>query len=158
MKVKLNFVLEAITEVIHDRQEVKKEPSATEFFASLMTALESSDKTHDAELFALLQVVIPGVPDAVLRTKFKPVAEAFTKFAGAHAQSEDSTVLRPLINCVSCVLIAQEASSATWSRPVVLKFFHVILGFMAGRRPAKGGSLNSPRPYHGKWGCLFTYH
>ena len=77
-KVKLNFVLEAITEVIHERQEAKAEPSATEYFASLMTALESSDKTHDAELFALLQVVIPGVPDAVLRTKFKPVAAAFT--------------------------------------------------------------------------------
>ena len=134
-KVKLNFVLEAITEVIHERQEAKAEPSATEYFASLMTALESSDKTHDAELFALLQVVIPGVPDAVLRTKFKPVAAAFTKFSEAHAQGEDSTVLRPLIHCVSCVLIAQEASAATWSRPVVLKFFHVILGFMADRRP-----------------------
>ena len=83
-KSEVNLVLEAITEVIFDRRKAASasgapnmsDPTPTEYYAALMTALDSSDQAHQYELLSLLAILLPEVPTAVLRTTLPAFSKA----------------------------------------------------------------------------------
>ncbi|RHY36152.1 hypothetical protein DYB38_002852 [Aphanomyces astaci] len=137
-KVKLNVVLAAITDVIHDRrgpgQREDHPISNTEYFAALMTALESNDSSsHAQEIMQLLTMVLPEVHDAVLRTKFDAVAHAMIRIM--QSNEEDISLLRSSLVALGMVIQAQEPSASVWNHPTTLKYFHVLLALAADPRP-----------------------
>jgi len=77
----LNIVLAAITDVIYERRghDQEKAISNTEYFAALMTALESSDPSHVQEIVQLLAIVLPEVQEVVLRAKFDAVVQCLIR-------------------------------------------------------------------------------
>ncbi|CAK4636489.1 unnamed protein product [Aphanomyces euteiches] len=136
-KVKLNVILAALTDVILERRgdgmDHDQPISNTEYFAALMTALESSDDSHAQEILQLLTMVLPEVHEAVLRTKFDAVAQALIRVMQNH--DEESSSLRSAIISLGLVMQAQEPSAAVWSHPTILKYFHVLLSLATDSRP-----------------------
>lgn len=129
-------MLSAITDVIHERRGQKdggRAISNTEYFAALMTALESGSATHQEEITYLLAMVLPVVSEAVLRAKFSAISKCIVRVL--QDCDGNATVLRSGSACLALILLAQEPSSAVWSRPEVLKCFHLLLSLATDARP-----------------------
>ena len=81
---RLIVVLEAVTQVILQRRGEEADPgtngdpSPTEYFAALMTALEGSDMDNMEDLLTLLAIALRFTPAAPLKTKFKHILSVFT--------------------------------------------------------------------------------
>ena len=153
----LNLVLDAITEVIMERRKTEAggggggaaasagggtegsaydAPTATEYFAALMTALEANQ--HVPQLLSLLARIMPEVPSAVLRATFGGLAKSLQRFAKMAATAEGEqgqAALRSVLSCIGTVLAAQATASATWERPETLRLFHALLAFITDARP-----------------------
>ncbi|OQS01528.1 hypothetical protein ACHHYP_00672 [Achlya hypogyna] len=135
-KVKLNIVLAAITDVILERRGPNDDSetiSNTEYFAALMTALESTDATHTNEILTLLSMVLPEVHEPVLRAKFDAVAHILVRVM--HEHEADKPALKAGLVCLGLVLQALEPSPSVWSHPTVLKTFHVLLALATDPHP-----------------------
>ncbi|CAI5714491.1 unnamed protein product [Peronospora destructor] len=135
-KVKLNVVLGAITDIIYERRSIggRSAPiSPTEYFAALMTALDAASDSHRQEVAQLLSMVLPEVPDAVLRGKFAAVAKCLTTVL--QEAGDDAVLLRSASACLALVLLAQEPSSSAWDRPELLRSFHLLLTLAMDTRP-----------------------
>lgn len=142
-KAKLNIVLSAITDVIYERRGASssesKPISNTEYFAALMTALESASASHQQEITQLLALVLPVVPEAVLRAKYSAIAKCIVRVI--QEADGEGALLRSGSACLGLVLLAQEPSAAVWGRPEVLKSFQLLLSLATDARPKirKGG-------------------
>lgn len=142
-KAKLNIVLSAITDVIYERRganaDTSKPISNVEYFAALMTALESAAASHQQEITQLLALVLPVVPEAVLRAKYSAIAKCIVRVI--QEADGEGALLRSASACLGLVLLAQEPSPAVWSRPEVLKSFQLLLSLATDARPKirKGG-------------------
>uniref|UniRef100_K3WEP6 Uncharacterized protein n=1 Tax=Globisporangium ultimum (strain ATCC 200006 / CBS 805.95 / DAOM BR144) TaxID=431595 RepID=K3WEP6_GLOUD len=142
-KAKLNIVLSAITDVIYERRGANasdaKPISNTEYFAALMTALESAAASHQQEITQLLAMVLPVVPEAVLRAKYSAIAKCIVRVI--QEADGEGALLRSGSACLGLVLLAQEPSAAVWGRPEVLKSFQLLLSLATDARPKirKGG-------------------
>ncbi|EQC38838.1 hypothetical protein SDRG_03796 [Saprolegnia diclina VS20] len=137
-KVKLNIVLAAITDVILERRGPANDAesiSNTEYFAALMTALESTDATHTHEILQLLSMVLPEVHEAVLRTKFDAVAHCLVRVMHDAQANSDVASLKSGLVCLGLVLQALEPTPSVWSHPTVLKTFHVLLALATDPQP-----------------------
>lgn len=136
-KAKLNIVLSAITDVIYERRgagvSANKPISSTEYFAALMTALESAAASHQQEIAQLLALALPGVPEAVLRAKYSAIAKCLVRVI--QEADGEGALLRSASACLGLVLLAQEPSPAVWSRPEVLKAFQLLLALATDARP-----------------------
>ncbi|RQM16062.1 hypothetical protein DD237_002363 [Peronospora effusa] len=135
-KAKLNVVLGAITDVIYERRSNADRSvpiSPTEYFAALMTALDAASDSHRQEVAQLLSMVLPEVPDAVLRGKFTAVAKCLTTVL--QEAGDDAMLLRSASACLALVLLAQEPSTNTWARPELLRSFHLLLTLAMDTRP-----------------------
>lgn len=140
-KAKLNIVLSAITDVIYERRgnDSSKPISNVEYFAALMTALESAAASHQQEITQLLALVLPVVPEAVLRAKYSAIAKCLVRVL--QEADGEGALLRSASACLGLVLLAQEPSASVWSRPDVLKSFQLLLALATDARPKirKGG-------------------
>ncbi|DAZ94614.1 TPA: LOW QUALITY PROTEIN: hypothetical protein N0F65_010553 [Lagenidium giganteum] len=142
-KAKLNIVLSAITDVIYERrgqqQPGGKPISPTEYFAALMTALESASASHLVEITQLLAMVLPYVPEPVLRAKFPAVSKCMIRVVheAVNAEQEEGSqaLVRSACGCLGMLLVAQEPSNAVWARPDALKGFQVLLSLSTDARP-----------------------
>ncbi|KAF0688169.1 Aste57867_20202 [Aphanomyces stellatus] len=136
-KVKLNVVLAAITDVIVERRgpngDEDQPISNTEYFAALMTGLESSDDSHAQEIMQLLTMVLPEVHEPVLRSKFDAVAHALIRIM--QNNDDELALLRSSLVALGMVMQAQEPSASVWSHPTILKYFHVLLALATDPRP-----------------------
>lgn len=137
-KAKLNIVLSAITDVIHERRGAAatnsgKPVSSTEYFAALMTALESAAASHQQEITQLLALVLPSVPEAVLRGKYSAIAKCLVRVI--QEADGEGALLRSASACLGLVLLAQEPSAAVWGRPDVLRAFQLLLALATDARP-----------------------
>ncbi len=144
-KRNLKAVLAAVSEVIRGQSEnAAAQPGPTQYFAALMTVLESADLDHMHLLVHLLSITMPAVPAAVLRAKATAVESVFDglwQICVRTAQSNNeatagraNALTRALLQCQSPFLVAQDASSATWQRPSLLKVFHSMLSSVADPR------------------------
>ncbi|KAJ0406910.1 hypothetical protein P43SY_001761 [Pythium insidiosum] len=139
-KAKLCIVLSAIEDVIRDRRAQSGKPtaappSATEYFAALMTALESAAASHQSEITQLLSMVLPLVSEPVLRAKFSAVAKCLSAVLQEANGAGDGALIRSASTCLGLTLLAQEPSTAVWSRPEVLRTFHLLLSLATDARP-----------------------
>jgi ribosomal RNA-processing protein 12 len=123
----LVVVLDAINDVIRDRNPDSMEPSATEYFAALLTTMESGDGTHCEEMLTLMLMVLPTVPKAVMRVKFPAVSSFFQKMAKGAVKAESDELLLLSINCIGVALCAQDTTKATWNKPSTMKLFNILL-------------------------------
>ncbi|KAL0867995.1 hypothetical protein ABMA27_008655 [Loxostege sticticalis] len=124
-------VLAAVTEVI--KEQGGKE-STTEYFAALMETLKASEE--EASLVAtlsLLSMGIKSVSQAVLRKQFSDCAKTFTEILEKNSQSENGTLLRSAIGCLSVLLRAQEY--ALWGDSSTMRVFDSVLAFALHSKP-----------------------
>mmetsp|Transcript_31383 Transcript_31383/g.50296 ORF Transcript_31383/g.50296 Transcript_31383/m.50296 type:complete len:1284 (-) Transcript_31383:1601-5452(-) len=131
--------VEALTEVIVDRRQGKGSgpPTPTEYFASIMTALQGPISPQHVPLMFLLSVVLASVPKAVIRLKGEACLDIVrTVLKRADGDDEDDTVLvRYCLTVIGITLAAQESSGATWNRPKNMQAFHMLLTSVADSRP-----------------------
>lgn len=143
----LLVILSAIRETIRECRTTSgeaSEPSATEYLAAILPALQGSDQSHTPQLLALLAAVMPHSHRSLLRQKFPAISAvlmALLKENGLGAEDSDlaassssANVLQRLLRCTGHLLAAQETSSAVWSNPGVVRAFHSLLHFFADRR------------------------
>ncbi|CAM9542165.1 unnamed protein product [Ectocarpus sp. 6 AP-2014] len=120
------------------------EPSASEYLAAIIPALQGTDQSHTPQLLSLLVAVMPHAHRSLLRQKFPAVAAVFMallKENGLEAEDTEATavassanVLQRVLICTGHLLAAQEPSSAVWNSPGVLRAFHSLLHFFADHR------------------------
>lgn len=120
------------------------EPSATEYLAAILPAVQGQDQSHTPQLLALLAAVMPCAHRSLLRLKFPSIAAVLMGFlqeggldaedSDAAAASSSANVLQRVLRCTGYLLAAQESSSAVWSSPGVLRAFLSLLHFFADRR------------------------
>lgn len=120
---------------------VSAEPSATEYLAAILSALQSPDQSHTSQLLALLEAVIPCAHRSLLRLKFPAIAALLMELLKENGLEEEhsdaapsANALKRLLQCTGHLLAAQEATSAVWSSPGVLRSFQSLLHFFADRR------------------------
>ncbi|KXJ27467.1 RRP12-like protein [Exaiptasia diaphana] len=124
-------VLAAVTEVI--KSEGGKE-TETEYFAALMTALESSDNEESMTAITyLLTLVIKSVPESILKTKFSKASQILLTALAGYAGDGGTSLLRSLLYCLSRLLLVQE--SAVWSESSTMKIYHGLLSFTIHSKP-----------------------
>ncbi|KAJ9588968.1 hypothetical protein L9F63_017728 [Diploptera punctata] len=124
-------LLAAVTEVI--KSNGGKETSV-EYLGALMTVLEGceSEESLSAAL-QLLGMVIKNVPVSVLRLKYAEMSKNFIEFLGKFSESDNTSILRSLIGCLSVLLRAQEA--VLWSSSSTLQAFDSILAYTVHTKP-----------------------
>lgn len=117
------------------------EPSATEYLAAVLSALQSPDQSHTPQLLALLAAVMPCAHRSLLRLKFPAIAALLMQLLKENGLDEEdadaassANVLKRLLQCTGHLLAAQEVTSAVWSSPGILRAFQSLLHFFADRR------------------------
>jgi ribosomal RNA-processing protein 12 len=140
----LVVVLDAINDVIRERNPDSMEPSATEYFAALLTTMESGDGTHCEEMLTLMQMVLPTVPKAVLRIKFPAISSFFQKMAKGAVKAESDELLILSINCIGIALVAQDATKAMWNKPSTMKLFNILLHCLSNPNDEVSDAAGAP--------------
>ncbi|EDV22838.1 uncharacterized protein TRIADDRAFT_58460 [Trichoplax adhaerens] len=124
-------ILAAVTEVIKNQGGTE---SNVEYFAALMTTLESSSEIEVLTATAyLLRLVITKLPDSILLAKFPAASRIITTLLIDHMDSEDSSLVKSLLRCLQGFLIVQEAT--VWSLPTTVRSFEILLGFTSHAKP-----------------------
>lgn len=124
-------VLAAVTEVIKSKGGKESE---TEYFAALMTALESADETEAVTAITfLLSLVIKSVPDGILQAKFSKSCQVLVKILASHASDGTPGLLRPLLGCLCRLLSVQEG--AVWSESSTMTTYNGLLSFVVHTKP-----------------------
>ncbi|GBG28410.1 RRP12-like protein [Hondaea fermentalgiana] len=137
--------IEALTEVIMEQRTAHKTskrpsrspPTATEYFASIMMALEGSAGGQLAPLMFLLSVSLPAVPRPVLRLKGEACVECVQRVLRLddEAESDDSRLARYCLTVLGSVLSVQEPGRVTWDKPVFFRAFTLLVHSTADERP-----------------------
>ena len=111
-KRKLRVVLSAVTEVIREKHRSAGSARAltpTDYFAALMTALESgSDLDHMPQLLHLLSVALPAVAPAVLRSKADAVGAVFQSLFALCASEDNPALMGKLLTSVAPFVVAAQ--------------------------------------------------
>ncbi|XP_045190399.2 RRP12-like protein [Mercenaria mercenaria] len=124
-------VLAAVTEVI--KTEGGKE-TETEYFAALMTALESAEGVESlTAIVYLLSLVLKRVAVPVLRSKFSEVAKCLLDLMGQYADEDATSLLKSLITSLSFLLRSQER--AIWNNSSTQQIYKGLLTFITHKKP-----------------------
>ncbi|XP_053617752.1 RRP12-like protein [Plodia interpunctella] len=124
-------VLAAVTEVI--KEQGGKE-STTEYYAALMETLKASEGEESlVATLSLLSMGIKSVPQAVLRKEFSNSASIFMDILENNEETENGTLLRSAIGCLSVLLRAQEY--ALWGDSSTMKVYDSVLAFVLHSKP-----------------------
>eukprot|EP00118_Oscarella_pearsei_P000870 m.6009 g.6009 ORF g.6009 m.6009 type:complete len:1265 (+) comp14703_c0_seq2:70-3864(+) len=120
-------VLAALTEVIRDKNG---NLTATEYFASLMTALETADGEDAITALAyLLSVIIADVPRSILQSKFS----LCSKILLSKLSDASTSLMKSIVKCVGTLLVLQE--KAAWSEASTVHIFQVVLTHALSAKP-----------------------
>jgi ribosomal RNA-processing protein 12 len=99
-------ILAAITETIHSNGGKETE---TEYFAALMTCLESVENEESlTAIISLLQMVIKRLPPNIIRLKFSDTSKVFVEYLAKYIKGENGLLVRSLTNCIATILQHQE--------------------------------------------------
>nr|AJC98364.1 AGAP002961 [Anopheles coluzzii] len=124
-------ILAALTEVI---KEQSGSQSSTEYFLALMETIEAAKEENDINAaVSLLAMGIKSVPEGVLRRKFSDTAQTLLALLERYTETENHTMTRNLIGCISVLLRAQAYDQ--WKMSSTLKFFDAILAFTTHTKP-----------------------
>uniref|UniRef100_A0A2M4A4V3 Uncharacterized protein n=1 Tax=Anopheles triannulatus TaxID=58253 RepID=A0A2M4A4V3_9DIPT len=124
-------ILAALTEVIKENGGTE---SSTEYFLALMETIEAAKETNDViAAVSLLAMGIKSVPEAVLRRKFSETAQTLLALLERYTETDNQTMVRNLIGCLSVLLRAQEYGQ--WKLPLTHKFFDSVLAFTTHTKP-----------------------
>ncbi|KAL3864637.1 hypothetical protein ACJMK2_006302, partial [Sinanodonta woodiana] len=123
-------VLAAVTEVIKTQGGTESE---TEYFAALMTSLETSNTEESlAAIVYLIGLVIKRVPTAVLRSHFSEVAKRFLDIMSTH-ESGSTSLLKSVLLCLGNLLRVQE--HAVWNSTSTQHVYKGLLTFITHKKP-----------------------
>ncbi|GAU93128.1 hypothetical protein RvY_05114 [Ramazzottius varieornatus] len=124
-------IIAAITEVI---KEKKGEETETEYFAGLLTTLDSVE-TNDSRtaVLSILSLLIKRVPAEVLRKQSSQVCKPLMKILSDSASSENNALLRSVLTCLSAVLRVQDIAS--WRNSSTEMIYRAILSFLHHPKP-----------------------
>ncbi|XP_063963855.1 RRP12-like protein [Lytechinus pictus] len=126
-------VLAAVTEVIREKGGKETE---TEYFAALMTTLDSvdDDEAVSAVLF-LLSLIIKRVPSSILKLKFSVCCQTLLKILAQQSSSPAAatSVVRSTLSCLSTILRVQDP--LVWSDSSTLQIYHGILNYAIHSKP-----------------------
>ena len=101
-------ILAAVTEIIKAR---KGEETTLEYFAALLTTLEAVDTEESlSACLGLISMIIRGIKREVLQAKFSLISKLLIDLLAKHNQSDNQSMLRSLVGCLSVLLRAQSAS------------------------------------------------
>ncbi|CAC5426030.1 RRP12 [Mytilus coruscus] len=124
-------ILAAVTEVIKTNDGNETE---TEYFAALMTALDTTDDVESqAAIMYLLSLVIKRVPVAVLRSKFAEVSKKFLDLLAANVDGSSTALVKSLLLSLAGVLRVQD--QASWSNTSVQRVYSGLLTFITHKKP-----------------------
>ncbi|VVC87196.1 unnamed protein product [Leptidea sinapis] len=124
-------VLAAVTEVI--KEQGGKE-TTSEYFVALTQTLKSSEGEESlAPTLSLLTMCIQSVKMAVLRKQFSDTAAVLMDILEKNSQSENGSMLRSAIGCLSVLLRAQEY--AVWGASSTMKVLSSVLAFTLHVKP-----------------------
>ena len=131
-------ILSAIQEVIKEKKieqnDENGECSGVEYFGALLTSLDTSDTSESlSATIALLSIVIKTIDKELLQAKFSISAKLFLELLSRHGESEDASIIRGLLGCLSVLLRAQV--SETWNNSSTIRVVDSILSFIIDRRP-----------------------
>ncbi|XP_077992398.1 RRP12-like protein [Glandiceps talaboti] len=124
-------VLAAVTEVIRSKGGSETE---TEYFAALMTTLDSVD-TEDskAAVLYLLNMVLKRVAPPVLKSRFSMVSKPLLDILAQYGNSTVTPLLRSTLSCLATMLRVQEI--AVWNDSSTVQVYHGILSFTIHPKP-----------------------
>ena len=133
-------ILSAINEVIKESRPDQEsdsednEPSGVEYFGALLTSLDSSDTLETlSATISLLSIVIKTIDNEMLQAKFSVSAKLLLELLSKHVQSDDASVIRGIVGCLSILLRAQDTE--TWSYSSTQKVMDSLLPFVIDGRP-----------------------
>ncbi len=132
-------ILSAIGEVIaessaNERPSEGDDVSSSEYFGALLSSLDSVDTTEGlSATVALLSIVIKTVDKTLLQAKFSVSAKLLLDLLSRHGQSEDPSVVRGLIGCLSVLLRAQDKEA--WAHKSTVVIMDSVLSFVTDTRP-----------------------
>ncbi|KAA0186287.1 hypothetical protein FBUS_03907 [Fasciolopsis buskii] len=126
-------VLTGITDLIH-RNDGKE--SSGEYYAALLTALNTPSNTKAAEAYLLKVVISKAIPDALLRATFGEASKIIIYIINSTAADDPTTsfVLKSLLTCLGRLLRAQGRDA--WSTECVRQVFRYVLRFVDNEKPA----------------------
>ncbi|XP_012287618.1 RRP12-like protein isoform X2 [Orussus abietinus] len=124
-------VLAAITDVIKENGGTE---SSTEYYAALMSTLESSESEESViAILSLLGMGIKTVPKNVLKLQFDQSSQTLFQVLTKYTASENFLLLKHCIGCLSLLLRVQDA--AVWSDVSTMHILHGILSFTIHSKP-----------------------
>jgi len=124
-------VLAAVTETIHSNGGKESE---TEYFAALMTCLESVDNEETlTAIISLIQMVIKRLPPNIIRLKFSDTTKVFVEYLAKYVKGENGLLVRSLTNCIATFLQQQEY--AVWELSSTQHIFETILSLTIHNKP-----------------------
>ncbi|XP_033220095.1 RRP12-like protein [Belonocnema kinseyi] len=153
-------ILAAVTDVIKQNGGTE---SSTEYYAALMTTLESAESEESvAAILSLLGMILKTVPTNVLKLQFSQASHIFLQVLTKYAITDNFLIQRHCIGCLSILLRGQEA--AVWSDTSTLQVLDALLAFTIHAKPKvrkaaqhgvcailKGSDImkgENPPPYH----------
>ncbi|KAK6185603.1 hypothetical protein SNE40_007802 [Patella caerulea] len=124
-------VLAAVTEVIKQQGGSETE---TEYFAALMTALETADsKDSLAAISYLLNLAIKKVPAAVLKSRFSQISKQLLDYLAKYADGTSTSLTKSLLLCLAAVLRVQD--QGVWNHTSTHQIYNSILTFITHKKP-----------------------
>ncbi|KAL8567931.1 hypothetical protein ACOMHN_059053 [Nucella lapillus] len=128
-------LLATLTETIKESGGTGTE---TEYFASVLTCMETADNPESATAGAvLMNMAVKKIPATTLQHRFSDIAkklmEIITKHMNAESESENTTLTKYLLATLAVVLKSQEA--AAWNVSSTTNAFKVLLHFTLSGKP-----------------------
>ncbi|XP_062596238.1 RRP12-like protein, partial [Saccostrea cucullata] len=124
-------VLAAVTEVIKTQGGSESE---TEYFAALMTALETTEGEDSVSAVAyLLSLVMKRVPAPVLKSRFSEISKEFLDVLVKYSEGHSPALLKSLLLCLALLLRVQD--QATWSNSSTQRVYQSLLAFTVNKKP-----------------------
>lgn len=124
-------ILATVTETIKEKSGTESE---TEYFAILVTLLETTEKEETLAAIAyLLSMVIKKLPEEVKKIKFAEISHVFTSTIVSHREKTNGYLLISLIRCL-CELIKSQEKHVMKLVPT-LEVYQVLLDLTLDSKP-----------------------
>lgn len=124
-------ILTALTEIIKERGG---SGTSTEYFILLMETIDATEQESDIIAgISLLGMGIKSVPVPVLRKRFSETAQSLLANLRKFLESNNQSILKYIIGCLSVLLRAQEYM--TWTYSSTWQYIDAILSFTVHSKP-----------------------
>jgi ribosomal RNA-processing protein 12 len=127
----LQDILNTFTEIIqHETKNPSYHPSATEYYALIMTTLKSAsniDQNHLKSLLHLLTLLIPQTNQQILLSQFQVMVELFSHYLQEIPDKKTSLYCLALLGDLMGI---SEGSDAVWRTQSMLKLLNIFLKVM----------------------------